>query len=316
MPSFHSATFALLGHLPHPSPEASSDLTQAQHRLGFPLPASIREWYAHSDALEILAKHSNDDPPIPVSKFAVTMWRSLRLLPFRIENQGVCTWSIALDGSDDPPVYVDVDSNGRDWHLLAPNFSTYVRTCVWDYKVVLRRTALVEAKRAAVAGGRPRLGTDISRRIQDVWLARKHAISFRRRPLRHSDLVRRKSSGLVRGRAKRGGTRGMPTVDLEPRQHRTRLLWILPSRGESPASPEPSPHRPLAERVIPPAKLQSRYAQSASVAPAAGPVNQARICGPRVRTTESASISPMMNTAIPAVCGTVRFSFHGQNQRP
>jgi len=44
-------------------------------------------------------------------------WRdprqSHRLVPIRHENQGVCVWAVELDGSDNPPVWVDVDSNGR-----------------------------------------------------------------------------------------------------------------------------------------------------------------------------------------------------------
>jgi len=73
------------------------------------------------------------------------------LIPFRNENQGVCVWALLLDGSADPPVYVDVDTDGREWHLLAPAFSTYIQTCVWDYKTVLHRTALVQAQNAPLS---------------------------------------------------------------------------------------------------------------------------------------------------------------------
>ena len=79
---------------------------EAEKRLGFRLPASVRESYSIKDAIDILAKYSNQDPPILLKEFAVTEWNSLRLLPFKYENQGVCTWSVVLDGSDDPPVYV------------------------------------------------------------------------------------------------------------------------------------------------------------------------------------------------------------------
>jgi hypothetical protein len=110
------------------------------------LPLAVREWYSHEGALSILAEHSNEDPPIPVREFALVESPAGRLIPIRLENQGVCTWAILLDGTDDPPVYVDVDSDGAEWQLLAETFSTYVSTCVWDYRVVLGQPALVQAQ--------------------------------------------------------------------------------------------------------------------------------------------------------------------------
>lgn len=146
MTSFHSATFRLLRSEPDVSSAAVSAVESAERRLGFRLPASVREWYCNEGAIEILAKYSNQDPPIPLEKFAVIEWNSLRLMPFKYENQGVCTWSISLDGSDDPPVYVDVDSDGKQWNMQAPTFSAYIYSCVWDYSVVLDLPALVQAQ--------------------------------------------------------------------------------------------------------------------------------------------------------------------------
>jgi len=118
----------------------------AERRLGFRLPPAVREWYCNEEAIDILARYSHQDPPIPLKEFAVTEWQSLRLLPFKYENQGVCTWSISLDGSDDPPVYVDVDSDGKQWNVQAPTFSAYVYACVWDYALVMDKSALVQAQ--------------------------------------------------------------------------------------------------------------------------------------------------------------------------
>lgn len=151
MVSFHRATFELLGDLPRSSTAALGDLEKTERRLGMRLPASVREWYLYDDALLILALHSNDDPPIPVEEFSLTESMAGRLIPIRRENQGVCTWAVLLDGSDDPPVVVDVDSNGTAWQPLAEKFSTYVYTCVWDYHVVLRRPALVQAQNAPLS---------------------------------------------------------------------------------------------------------------------------------------------------------------------
>ncbi len=71
-------------------------------RLGIRLPASVREWYSYRNALPVLAAHSNEDSPIPVQEIAVLETAAGRLIPIRRENQGVCTWAILLDGSEDP----------------------------------------------------------------------------------------------------------------------------------------------------------------------------------------------------------------------
>src|SRR5438105_2038467 len=126
MTSFHSATFRLLGIEPRLSRAAVSDVEHAERRLGFRLPASVREWYCNEEAIDILAKYSNQDSPIPLLEFAVKEWKEHRLVAFKYENQGVCVWALLLEDSDDPPVYVDVDSNGAHWNMLAPSFSAYI----------------------------------------------------------------------------------------------------------------------------------------------------------------------------------------------
>jgi hypothetical protein len=151
MTAFHSATFRLLNIEPHVSLAAVSEVEQAERQLGILLPSSVREWYYSENAIGIFEKYSNQDRPIPVHKFAVLQWQSHRLLPFKIENQGVCVWSIMLDGSDDPPVYVDVDSGGTQWHMHAPTFSAYVYACIWDYVFVLEQPGLVQAQNKALS---------------------------------------------------------------------------------------------------------------------------------------------------------------------
>jgi hypothetical protein len=151
MPSFHSATCRLLPTELRASAAAVSDVERAEQRLGFRLPASVREWYCNDASINILAEHSNQDRPLPLAKFVVKVWKSRQLLPFQIENQGVCTWSIMLDGTDDPPVYVDVDSNGNEWQMMAPTFSAYVYACVWDYEMVLGEPALAQAQNKALS---------------------------------------------------------------------------------------------------------------------------------------------------------------------
>lgn len=151
MTAFHTATFRLLGTEPRVSAASTSQVEAAERHLGLRFPDSVRQRYCNEQAIDVLAKCSNQDTPIPLERFAVLEWNSLRLLPFKYENQGVCTWSISLDGSDDPPVYVDVDSDGKPWNLQAPTFSAYVCSCVWDYWMVFAQPALVQAQNSQLS---------------------------------------------------------------------------------------------------------------------------------------------------------------------
>jgi hypothetical protein len=143
---FHSATFRLIGIEARVSPRAVSDVENVEGQLGFRLPLSVREWYYNEGAIDILAKYSNGDWPIPLREFVVKEWKTHRLLPFKYENQGVCVWAMLLDGTADPPVYVDVDSNGAQWDLQAPTFSAHVLSCAWDSALVMNQPALVQAQ--------------------------------------------------------------------------------------------------------------------------------------------------------------------------
>ena len=143
---FHSSTFRLLGVEPSTSDAAVRDIEDAGRRVGLRLPESLREWYSNEGAIEILARYSNQDWPISPRDFAVTEWQGDKLLPFKNENQGVCVWAVVLDGSDDPPVYVDVDSHGTQWNEQAPTFSAYIYSCVWDYTQVIDQPASVRAQ--------------------------------------------------------------------------------------------------------------------------------------------------------------------------
>jgi hypothetical protein len=62
------------------------------------------------------------------------------LLVVMIENQGVCTWAVKLDGADDPPVVVEVDSRRSAsspsevrWEPCAVSFSTFMYCRAWDH---------------------------------------------------------------------------------------------------------------------------------------------------------------------------------------
>jgi hypothetical protein len=146
MHSFYDDTFLLAGIRPRTSAAAVDEVERAEHRLGLQLPASFREWYCYDQAIDILRRYSNQDWPISATKFEAINWHGTLLLPFKHENQGVCTWAIVLDGSENPPVLVNFDSNGARWHLQATSFPAHIQACVWDYVFVLDRPALVEAQ--------------------------------------------------------------------------------------------------------------------------------------------------------------------------
>ena len=143
---YHERSYRLLGTTLIDDAASVERLTGVQTRLGVSMPPSVAEWYRRGDAISILRKHSNDDPPIDVSDFETITWQSRLLLPIRYENQGVCTWAIHIDGSDDPPVLVDVDTDGEQPNPFADTFSEYVYSGIWDYNRVFDRPALVQAQ--------------------------------------------------------------------------------------------------------------------------------------------------------------------------
>lgn len=161
MPQFHAKTFDLLPCRPAESAAALKSIDRLERRLGRALPASLREWYGCADACEILAVHSNDDLPVPLEELGrpeVDWETGVRrdlvtegFLVFGHENQGVCTWALRLDGSEDPPVVVSFDSGRRDWRRCADSFSEHVYACVWDHSFVLRREPLILAQNAALS---------------------------------------------------------------------------------------------------------------------------------------------------------------------
>ena len=73
-----------------------------------------------------------------------------RMLPFMVENQGVCTWGIALDDADDPPVLVAVDP-AFQWRPHAASFSTFIACQVWDYEKVQSRCVVLAAEACKLA---------------------------------------------------------------------------------------------------------------------------------------------------------------------
>lgn len=150
--SYHIASMRLLDRQLPVSVAAQKEVAEAGRRLGVHLPRSVREWYSYEDSVAILAEHGNEDPPIEVRDFRLVEWKARRLLPIRNENQGVCVWAVEVDGSDDPGVWVTDGSHHEQRYRLATRFSTYVFTCIWDYRRVLKREAIVQAGNRPLSG--------------------------------------------------------------------------------------------------------------------------------------------------------------------
>jgi hypothetical protein len=72
------------------------------------------------------------------------------LLPFRLENQGVCVWAARLDGSADPPVAIAYVDEPR-WIDSGLNFSEHLVVWMWDYARVLGHELLIQAQNEALS---------------------------------------------------------------------------------------------------------------------------------------------------------------------
>lgn len=141
---FHAETFALLPSRPSISESSVKLLTDRERSLGIRFPESVQEFYSLEGAVELLRRYSNDDQPCPLERLGEP-WEdwygagrrdfvSQGLLWIMTENQGVCNWAVMLDGSNDPPVVVEVDSAPYEtWQSFATSFSVFIYCQVWDH---------------------------------------------------------------------------------------------------------------------------------------------------------------------------------------
>ena len=100
---------------------ARVDIATTERRLGFALPASLREWYLHSGSRYDV--WNVQDHLVPLSELCV---EEDRLVFFR-ENQGVVHWSIPIStlSLPDPPVTVSDPSGVGLHHGEAPSISEF-----------------------------------------------------------------------------------------------------------------------------------------------------------------------------------------------
>jgi hypothetical protein len=158
---FHAATFERIGKQPSRSRRALDLLKRRERQCGVGFPAAVREWYlaggtrlgSHigcgKTADEMVALGELGRPLANWSAMGTADLVAAGLLVVMHENQGVCTWAVKLDGSEDPPVVVEVDSSARAsrlsairWQRCAASFSTFMYCRAWDHGHALDRISL------------------------------------------------------------------------------------------------------------------------------------------------------------------------------
>lgn len=120
---YHTESLALLGRELPPVTKLAGEL-----------PASVAQWYALPDGLDLLREYSNSDSPVAPEEFEVHTFEKRTLATFLYENQGVCWWAFDRNGGDDPAVYVNVDPPPNRWIRCCSSFSKFVYTRLFDYR--------------------------------------------------------------------------------------------------------------------------------------------------------------------------------------
>jgi hypothetical protein len=151
--SYHQSVFDLLGIQPSVSPQARKMIASWEKTQGRRLPEAVRQWYLVDRVVALRENQdeeghlwydfSNMDQPVPLKTvlrqfvgrrgeepLPWVAWSAGRV-PVLVENQGVCSWYVQPDGSDDPPVVVDESYDDKtslvvEWVRIADRFSHFV----------------------------------------------------------------------------------------------------------------------------------------------------------------------------------------------
>jgi hypothetical protein len=141
---YHQRTFNLAGIIPELDPSAEAQLIVLETQLGQKLPASLREWYSLKNGADLIIGGADHVQTIAELRLAnldaernqwADTWRYMPddMLLIIVENQGVCLWTVQLNGSDDPPVYSRVNEDNQTWQLCDVTFSQFVFNRLWDW---------------------------------------------------------------------------------------------------------------------------------------------------------------------------------------
>jgi len=129
------------GAEPVETADAEALIAGLEQQIGSAVPRTFRQFLSLANGAELLGRFSNCDNPIPFRELGRIPegWSGYnpfrhRLLPFMYENQGVCTWALALDEGDDPRVLVENDSGVPPiWQTVADSFSLWLECQVSDW---------------------------------------------------------------------------------------------------------------------------------------------------------------------------------------
>lgn len=160
MLQYHRAAIEMLPAPPVFSPKNADTIAEREKQLRRVLPASVREWYSLDRSIDLLREYSNCDSPIDLDQLGAPAedWYGSGprdflkddLLWIMTENQGVCNWAVQLDGTDDPPVMVEVDSApNENWCKLASSFSEFIYCQIWDHPQDVAQCGAQESDLAA-----------------------------------------------------------------------------------------------------------------------------------------------------------------------
>lgn len=128
---YHTKTQSLLDM---PASAGHNDLvSHAEQKLGLRFPESVREWYSVIDGRQVLATYSNADSALDPAQFERVSVCGKDLVKVLVENQGVCWWGFELNGSEDPPVYVNLDPPPDTILEYASTFSQFTYVRVFDF---------------------------------------------------------------------------------------------------------------------------------------------------------------------------------------
>lgn len=144
---YHQNVYDLLGIEPGVCPDAARMIAEHEAQHG-PLPASVREWYlvpnvapldwngargSHVDSPHIWKRFSGSAYPEPLAELlsdGTWEWSERQTFPCAVimrANQDDARWWVGVDGSDDPPVWLEFDFEPQEaWDRVADTFSGFL----------------------------------------------------------------------------------------------------------------------------------------------------------------------------------------------
>jgi hypothetical protein len=130
--TYHSSVFRVLGRTPRVSEEALRLIERREEENGLRFPASVREWYSLEGAMELLADNCEESDPVPLDQLGSPEEAELGWLRVMSDRDGVASWYVRLDGSDDPPVDVCDDDAQPPFDLTRTPWSSTFGVYVYD----------------------------------------------------------------------------------------------------------------------------------------------------------------------------------------